>query len=106
MGAALVFVGVDLALLHERVGVADRADGEGPFDFTDHALRVVDKLGIDVLIPIGGDDTLSYGMRMHEEGVPVIAIPKTMDNDVFGTDYCIGFGTAITRSAIWSATSR
>jgi 6-phosphofructokinase 1 len=77
--------------------LAHRADGEGPFDFTDHALRVVDKLGIDVLIPIGGDDTLSYGLRLHEEGVPVIGIPKTMDNDVHGTDYCIGFSTAVTR---------
>ena len=53
--------------------------------------------GIDVLIPIGGDDTLSYALRMHDEGVPVIAIPKTMDNDVHGTDYCIGFSTAVTR---------
>ena len=77
--------------------LADRAVGDGPFDFTDHALKVVESLGIDVLIPIGGDDTLSYGLRMHREGVPVIAIPKTMDNDVHGTDYCIGFSTAITR---------
>jgi 6-phosphofructokinase len=75
--------------------VAD--DAEGPFDFTAHALRVLDARNIDVLIPIGGDDTLSYGLRMHEEGVPVIAIPKTMDNDVHGTDYCIGFSTAVTR---------
>ena len=77
--------------------LADRASGEGPFDFTDHALRVVESLAIDVLIPIGGDDTLSYALRMHDEGVPVIAIPKTMDNDVHGTDYCIGFSTAVTR---------
>jgi 6-phosphofructokinase 1 len=77
--------------------LAHRNVGDGPFDFTDHALRVVESLGIDVLIPIGGDDTLSYALRMHEEGVPVIAIPKTMDNDVHGTDYCIGFSTAITR---------
>jgi ATP-dependent phosphofructokinase / diphosphate-dependent phosphofructokinase len=77
--------------------LADRAEGEGPFDFTDHALRVVEALGINVLIPIGGDDTLSYALRMHDEGVPVIAIPKTMDNDVHGTDYCIGFSTAVTR---------
>jgi ATP-dependent phosphofructokinase / diphosphate-dependent phosphofructokinase len=77
--------------------LADRASGDGPFDFTDHALRVVESLGIDVLIPIGGDDTLSYALRMHEEGVPVVAIPKTMDNDVHGTDYCIGFSTAVTR---------
>ena len=77
--------------------LAHRIDGDGPFDFTDHALRVIESIGIDVLIPIGGDDTLSYGLRMHDEGVPVIAIPKTMDNDVHGTDYCIGFSTAITR---------
>ncbi len=50
------------------------------------------------LVPIGGDDTFSYGVRMHQEGVGVVAIPKTMDNDVFGTDYCIGFSTAVTRS--------
>jgi 6-phosphofructokinase len=75
----------------------DRADGDGPFDFTDHALRVIESLEIDVLIPIGGDDTLSYALRLHDEGVPVVAIPKTMDNDVHGTDYCIGFSTAITR---------
>ena len=73
------------------------AEGEGPHDFTSHALAVLESQGIDVLIPIGGDDTLSYGLRMHEEGVPVIAIPKTMDNDVHGTDYCIGFSTAVTR---------
>ncbi len=77
--------------------LADQADGDGPFDFTPHALKVIEKQGIDVLIPIGGDDTLSYALRMHQEGVPVIAIPKTMDNDVHGTDYCIGFSTAVTR---------
>ncbi|MGB3828858.1 MAG: 6-phosphofructokinase [Ornithinimicrobium sp.] len=77
--------------------LADQAVGEGPHDFTAHALKVLDHVGIDVLIPIGGDDTLSYGLRMHQEGVPTIAIPKTMDNDVHGTDYCIGFSTAITR---------
>ena len=54
-------------------------------------------LWIDVLIPIGGDDTLWYAVRLHDEGVPVVAIPKTMDNDVYGTDYCIGFSTAMTR---------
>ena len=70
---------------------------EPPYDFTPHAIKVLETLGIDVLIPIGGDDTLSYGLRLHEEGVPVIAIPKTMDNDVHGTDYCIGFSTAVTR---------
>lgn len=67
-------------------------------DFTPHVLRVLDHLGIEVVIPIGGDDTLSYGYRLHTENVPVVCIPKTMDNDVFGTDYCIGFSTAVTRS--------
>ncbi len=75
----------------------DQAVGEGPYDFTPHVLKVLEHAGIDVLIPIGGDDTLSYGLRMHHEGVPTIAIPKTMDNDVHGTDYCIGFSTAVTR---------
>ena len=55
-------------------------------------------LGLDALIAIGGDDTLSYALRLHREGFPVVAIPKTMDNDVRGTDYCIGFSTAMTRS--------
>jgi ATP-dependent phosphofructokinase / diphosphate-dependent phosphofructokinase len=54
-------------------------------------LEVIEKLGLDVLVVIGGDDTLSYGVRLHREGIPVVAVPKTMDNDVFGTDYCIGF---------------
>ncbi len=67
-------------------------------DCTPHVLEVLEHLEIDTLVPIGGDDTLSYGVRMHEEGVRVVAIPKTMDNDVFGTDYCIGFSTAVTRS--------
>lgn len=67
-------------------------------DFTPHVLKNLEFLGIDTLIPIGGDDTLSYGERLHSEGFPVVAIPKTMDNDVFGTDYCIGFSTAVTRS--------
>jgi ATP-dependent phosphofructokinase / diphosphate-dependent phosphofructokinase len=67
-------------------------------DFTPHVLRNIEKLGLDVLIPIGGDDTLSYGERLHREGMAVVAIPKTMDNDVYGTDFCIGFSTAVTRS--------
>lgn len=75
----------------------DQIEGDGPHDLTDHVLKVLDTLGIEALLPIGGDDTLSYGLRMHEEGVPVIAIPKTMDNDVHGTDYCIGFSTAVSR---------
>jgi len=73
-------------------------DDKGTMDYTEHVLRVLDHLGIDVLVPIGGDDTLSYGVRLSREGFPVVAIPKTMDNDVFGTDYCIGFSTAVTRS--------
>ncbi len=77
--------------------LADEATGEGPFDFTDHVLAVIESLKLDVLIPIGGDDTLSYALRLHQEGVPIVGIPKTMDNDVHGTDYCIGFSTAITR---------
>ena len=71
---------------------------EGRFDVTPHVVKVIEKLGIDVVISIGGDDTQSYAVRLHDEGVPVVAIPKTMDNDVHGTDYCIGFSTAITRS--------
>ena len=76
----------------------DQIEGEGMQDFTEHVLKVIEKAGLDVLIPIGGDDTLSYALRMHQEGIPVVAIPKTMDNDVIGTDYCIGFSTAVTRS--------
>ena len=75
----------------------DQAVGEGPHDFTNHTLRVLEDQNLDVLIPIGGDDTLSFGQRLHTEGFPVIAIPKTMDNDVHGTEYCIGFSTAVTR---------
>ena len=67
-------------------------------DLTSHVLKVLDRWGLDVVIPIGGDDTLSFAERLHEEGFPVVAIPKTMDNDVYGTDYCIGFSTAVTRS--------
>lgn len=67
-------------------------------DCTSHIQNVLQNLKIDVLIAIGGDDTLSYAVHLHKVGFPVVAIPKTMDNDVFGTDYCIGFSTAITRS--------
>jgi len=74
------------------------AGAEPPYDFTPHALKVIESQGIGVVIAIGGDDTLSYALRLHDEGVKVIAIPKTMDNDVHGTDYCIGFSTAVTRS--------
>ncbi len=77
---------------------AQTIDDKGTLDFTPHVLRVLEKLGIDTLTPIGGDDTLSYAERLYREGFHVVAIPKTMDNDVYGTDYCIGFSTAVTRS--------
>lgn len=67
-------------------------------DVTAAVLENVAFLGLDYLIPIGGDDTLSYGHRLHKEGVKVVAIPKTMDNDVPGTDYCIGFSTCVSRT--------
>jgi ATP-dependent phosphofructokinase / diphosphate-dependent phosphofructokinase len=67
-------------------------------DLTPEVLKNLEWLGVDHLIPIGGDDTLSYGVRLHGEGVRVLAIPKTMDNDVPGTDYCIGFSTCVTRT--------
>ncbi len=75
-----------------------KLDGDGRQDFTPYVLEVIQHLALDALIPIGGDDTLSYALRLHNEGVPIVAIPKTMDNDVYGTDYCIGFSTAVTRS--------
>ena len=71
---------------------------DGKVDCTRHVLRVLDHLRLEALIPIGGDDTLSFASRLHQEDFGVVAIPKTMDNDVFGTDYCIGFSTAVTRS--------
>ncbi|MGC2767093.1 MAG: ATP-dependent 6-phosphofructokinase [Candidatus Acidiferrum sp.] len=67
-------------------------------DLTPEVLKNLNWLGIEYMIPIGGDDTLSYGVRLHKEGVRVVAIPKTMDNDVPGTDYCIGFSTCVTRT--------
>jgi 6-phosphofructokinase 1 len=69
-----------------------------PLDITDDVVANLEDLKIDALIPIGGDDTLSYAARLNQTGYPQLAIPKTMDNDVFGTDYCIGFSTAITRT--------
>jgi len=67
-------------------------------DVTKDVLKNLEHIGVDALIPIGGDDTLSYAKRLHDEGVHVVAIPKTMDNDVYGTDYCIGFSTCVTRT--------
>ncbi|MBM3138297.1 MAG: phosphofructokinase [Chloroflexi bacterium] len=71
---------------------------ENTIDYTDYVLKVLSELEINALIAIGGDDTLSFAARLHKEGFPVVGIPKTMDNDVHGTDYCIGFSTAVTRS--------
>ena len=70
----------------------------GVFDFTPVVLENLETLGLDALIAIGGDDTLSYARRLHLEGFPVVCIPKTMDNDVPNTEYCVGFSTAITRA--------
>jgi 6-phosphofructokinase 1 len=84
-----------------RILVPDHLKDEYPDEFNDatpHVLRNLEFLGVDFLIPIGGDDTLSYAQRLHQEGLKVVAIPKTMDNDVPGTDYCIGFGTCVTRT--------
>lgn len=67
-------------------------------DLTPEVMKNLEFLGMDYIIPIGGDDTLSYGVRLYQEGVKVVAIPKTMDNDVPGTDYCIGFSTCVTRT--------
>lgn len=74
------------------------ANKDGTIDCTKHVLKVLEHLKIDALVPIGGDDTLSYAARLGREGVRIMSVPKTMDNDVFGTDYCIGFSTAVSRS--------
>ncbi|MGI9516400.1 MAG: 6-phosphofructokinase [Pirellulaceae bacterium] len=79
--------------LHLRDFYADEIN-----DVTPEVMKNLEFLGIDYLIPIGGDDTLSYGQHLHQQGIKVIAIPKTMDNDVPGTDYCIGFSTCVTRT--------
>ena len=76
-------------------------DERGRYDLTPAALRTIDYLGLDYLVALGGDGTLTFARRLHEAGVPVLAIPKTMDNDVFGTDYCLGFSTAVTRSVMF-----
>ena len=85
-------------LPRERVPAHLSGYGAKVNDVTKHVLKNLEHIGVDVLIPIGGDDTLSYGKRLHDEGVHVVAIPKTMDNDVYGTDYCIGFSTCVTRT--------
>jgi ATP-dependent phosphofructokinase / diphosphate-dependent phosphofructokinase len=76
-------------------------DARGRYDLTHAALRVIDFLKLDALVALGGDGTLTFARRLHREGVPLIAIPKTMDNDVYGTDYCLGFSTAVTRSVMF-----
>jgi 6-phosphofructokinase 1 len=76
----------------------DRTNDDGTVDCTNHVLSVLEALKIDVMIAIGGDDTLSYAAQLHNEGAQMMCLPKTMDNDVFGTDYCIGFSTCVTRS--------
>ena len=67
-------------------------------DLTPEVIKNLDYLGVDFLIPMGGDDTLSYAVELYKKGVKIVGIPKTMDNDVPGTDYCIGFSTAVTRT--------
>jgi 6-phosphofructokinase 1 len=73
-------------------------DERGRYDLTRAAMRVIEFLELDALVALGGDGTLTFARRLHNEGVPMLAIPKTMDNDVYGTDYCLGFSTAVTRS--------
>ena len=73
-------------------------DGDERYDVTPIVIENLQRLGVDYLLPIGGDDTLSYAAELHSQGFPVIAVPKTMDNDVQNTEYCIGFSTALTRA--------
>lgn len=99
-----------VALNREAVRGIDRAGGtvlhtsrrdprttpEG--DRTGDVLKVLDALGIDAMVTLGGDGTLRFSAHLSAQGVPVVSVPKTMDNDVYGTDYCIGFSTAVSRS--------
>ena len=78
--------------------IADRQTSEGIYDLTDHVLDTISHLGLTHLVTIGGDDTLSFSSVLYQRGLPLVAIPKTMDNDVNGTEYCIGFSSAITRA--------
>ena len=84
--------------LPDHLADAYSFDSNETVDCTSYILSVFEALKIDVMIAIGGDDTLSYAARIHNEGVPTICLPKTMDNDVFGTEYCIGYSTCVTRS--------
>ena len=81
-----------------KVEVAKNGQTSAVYDISSHVLKNIEALGLDYLIAIGGDDTLSYAAKLHSVGVPIVAVPKTMDNDVRNTEYCIGFSTAITRA--------
>ena len=85
------------ALPEHLQGTSVPTDGK-TWDLSEQVIKNLEKLGIDSLIVIGGDDTLSFAARLDSMGVPVVGVPKTMDNDVQGTEYCIGFSTAITRA--------
>jgi len=82
----------------DPASIADKQVADGVYNLTDHVLDTISHLGLSNLVTIGGDDTLSFSSVLHERGLPVVAIPKTMDNDVNGTEYCIGFSSAITRA--------
>jgi 6-phosphofructokinase 1 len=84
--------------LRQRPDLMRSSATEGLIDCTPHVMRVIDWLGLDHLVVMGGDATLGYAGRLATEGVPIVGVPKTMDNDVFGTDYCLGFSTAVSRS--------
>ncbi|HEV7923593.1 MAG TPA: 6-phosphofructokinase [Thermoanaerobaculia bacterium] len=84
--------------LRSRMG---QPDERGRYDLTAAALRTIQFLQLDCIAALGGDGTLTFARRLHREGVPIIAVPKTMDNDVYGTDYCLGFSTAVTRSVMF-----
>lgn len=87
--------------LHGSPNIVKKPGDAEVYDCTPHVLKNLQTLGINVLFPIGGDDTLSYGERLYKEGFNVIGMPKTMDNDVHGTDYCLGFATAVSRSVTY-----
>jgi ATP-dependent phosphofructokinase / diphosphate-dependent phosphofructokinase len=90
-----------VASLPESLGADRRKQmqvDDDRYDLTPYVLENLERMGVNALVAIGGDDTLSYAARLGREGFPVIAIPKTMDNDVHGTEYCIGFSTAVTRA--------
>ena len=85
------------AHLQSRIGQFKEV-ADGVVDLTPVVLENLERLGVDYLVPIGGDDTLSYADRLNKEGFPMVCVPKTMDNDVRNTEYCIGFSTALTRA--------